>query len=50
MTPHFDWLANANYEGNVLLFVNTHSDTESGNLVVSGSEKDPTSLPILEVR
>lgn len=50
MKPHFDWLAKANYEGNLLLFVNTHSDADSGDLVVAGNQNDPVSVPIYEVR
>jgi hypothetical protein len=48
MKPHFDWLANANNEGNLLLFINTHSDTETGDLVVSGDPKHAGSIPIYE--
>lgn len=50
MKTHFDWLAKANYEGNLLLFVNTHSDADTGDLVVAGNQKDPLSVPIHEVR
>jgi hypothetical protein len=50
MKSHFDWLAKANYEGNLLLFVNTHSDADTGDLVVAGNQKDPLSVPIHEVR
>ncbi|KAG2741702.1 hypothetical protein P692DRAFT_20840352 [Suillus brevipes Sb2] len=49
MKPHFDWLANANNEGNLLLFINTHSDTETGDLVVSGDPKHAGSIPIYEL-
>ncbi|KAG2028538.1 hypothetical protein BDR03DRAFT_1019667 [Suillus americanus] len=48
MNPHFEWLANANYEGNVLLFINTHSDTDTGDLVVSGDPKHAGSVPLYE--
>jgi hypothetical protein len=50
MNPHFEWLANVNYEGNLLLFINTHSDTDTGDLVVSGDPKQAGSIPIHEVR
>ncbi|KAG1888975.1 uncharacterized protein F5891DRAFT_156716 [Suillus fuscotomentosus] len=49
MTPSFDWMREFNYEGNLLIFVNTHSDTKTGNLVVSGNEKNPMSIPIYEL-
>jgi hypothetical protein len=49
MKPHFDWLAKANYEGNLLLYINTHSDTDTGDLVVAGNQQDPLSVPIYEV-
>ncbi|KAG2090479.1 uncharacterized protein F5147DRAFT_780287 [Suillus discolor] len=49
MTPHFEWLRDIKYEGNLLLFINTHSDTESGNLVVSRNEGNPMTLPITEL-
>jgi hypothetical protein len=50
LKPAFDWLGRVNHEGNMLIFVNTHSDTETGNLVVSGNEKDPNSVPLTEVK
>jgi hypothetical protein len=49
MRPAFEWLGQVNHEGNMLIFVNTHSDSDTGNLVVSGNEANPTSIPIFEV-
>lgn len=49
MEPAFDWMRTFKYQGNLLIFVNTHSDTETGNLVVSGNAENPESLPIHEV-
>lgn len=50
MTPAFDWMRQFDYAGNLLIFVNTHSDTKTGNLVVSGNADNPESLPIHEVK
>ncbi|KAG2036334.1 hypothetical protein BDR03DRAFT_983107 [Suillus americanus] len=49
MDPYFEWLKNINHEGNLLIFVNTHSDTKTGNLVVSGNVENPESVPIHEL-
>jgi hypothetical protein len=50
MTPDFQWLANVKHEGNLLIFVNTHSDTITGNLVVAGNEENPQAVSIYDVR
>jgi hypothetical protein len=49
MTPHFQWLSRLNNKDNVLIFVNTHLDTDTGNLIVSGNAKNPESVLIHEV-
>lgn len=50
MVPSFNWMREFAYEGNMLIFVNTHSDTKTGHLVVSGNENNPNAIPIHEVR
>lgn len=45
----FQWLANLQYQGNLLIFIDTHSDTATGNLVASGNAQNPGSLPLFEV-
>ncbi|KAG1760558.1 hypothetical protein EV702DRAFT_985501, partial [Suillus placidus] len=47
--PDFEWLGSLNYEGNILIFIDTHSDTVTGDLVVSGNATNPNSLPVHEV-
>jgi hypothetical protein len=47
--PDFDWLASINYQGNILIFIDTHSDTLTGDLVVSGNAMNSNSLPVHEV-
>ncbi|KAG2116858.1 hypothetical protein BD769DRAFT_1390945 [Suillus cothurnatus] len=49
MTPHFQWLSRLNNKGNVLIFVNTHLDRDTGNLIVSGNAKNPESVLIHEL-
>jgi len=49
MEPLFDWMRTFKYQGNLLIFINMHSDTETSNLVVSGNAENPESLPIHEV-
>ncbi|OJA20362.1 hypothetical protein AZE42_07311 [Rhizopogon vesiculosus] len=49
MRDDFQWLANMKYEGNLLIFVNTHSDTATGNLVVAGNAENPQSLPMYQL-
>jgi hypothetical protein len=50
MNPEFKWLAKLKYEGNMLIFINSHSDTATGNLIVAGNDQNPQSVPIHEVR
>ncbi|KAG1778632.1 hypothetical protein EV702DRAFT_1044493 [Suillus placidus] len=49
MTPSFEWMKHFNYEGNLLIYVNTHSDTETGFLVITGNAENPQSAPINEL-
>ncbi|KIK31875.1 hypothetical protein CY34DRAFT_19482 [Suillus luteus UH-Slu-Lm8-n1] len=49
MSPDFEWLEGINYKGNVLIFIDTHSDTSTGNLVVSGNATNSNSLPVHEL-
>ncbi|KAG2125066.1 uncharacterized protein EDB93DRAFT_1110359 [Suillus bovinus] len=49
MKPHFDWLRQISYLANMLIFVNTHSDANTGHLVVAGNEHNPLSVPINEL-
>ncbi|KIK39218.1 hypothetical protein CY34DRAFT_108333 [Suillus luteus UH-Slu-Lm8-n1] len=49
MKPHFNWLAKVNYKGNLLLYINTHSDTDMGDLVMAGNQKDLLSVPIYKL-
>ncbi|KAG0691816.1 hypothetical protein DFH29DRAFT_883665, partial [Suillus ampliporus] len=47
--PDFDWLASLKYHGNLLVFIDTHSDTNTGDLVVSGNATKSTSVPVHEL-
>lgn len=49
MKPDFDWLASLNYHGNLLIFIDTHSDTVTGDLVVSGNAANSNAVPVYEV-
>jgi len=49
MKSDFEWLEKINYEGNILIFIDTHSDTATGNLVVSGNAANSNSVPVHEV-
>ncbi|KAG2108241.1 uncharacterized protein F5147DRAFT_652961 [Suillus discolor] len=49
MNPHFEWLARLKHEGNILIFINTHSDSDTGNLIVSWNAMNPVAVPIDEL-
>ncbi|KIK32067.1 hypothetical protein CY34DRAFT_111124, partial [Suillus luteus UH-Slu-Lm8-n1] len=49
LNPDFKWLAEHHYRGNLLVFIDTHSDTATGDLVVAGNALNSNSVPIHEL-